>query len=106
MTDKKDDDQGKKIKKVVSIANGQPLNEGPQVDPHIVNLVEETLRQVYAGNVDQIVIIMVSDNGPILRVVEGETITPEIMYTQLELMTEDYKIEYVRKMDAYVEYLE
>jgi len=105
MTDKKDDTEGKKVKKVVSI-NGQPITDKPQVDPHIASLVEETLKQVYAGNVDQIVIIMVSDSGSILRVVEGETATPEIMYTQLELMKEDYKNEYVRPMDAYVEYTE
>ncbi len=105
MTDKKDDDQGKKVKKVVSIT-GQPLSDKPQVDPHIVNLLEESLKQAYSGNIDQIVIIMVSDSGAILRVVEGETDTPEIMYTQLELMKEDYKNEYVRPMDAYVEYVE
>lgn len=106
MTDKKDDDQGKKVKKVVSIANGQPIVDKPLVDPHIINLLEESLKQAYAGNIDQIIIIMVSDEGPILRVVEGETVTPEIMFTQLELMKEDYKNEYIRPMDAYVEYVE
>jgi hypothetical protein len=86
-------------KKVVSIVNGKPVTESskPEIDPFVIAVLESALKEAYAGNVSQVIIVCINDEAVEgRRIIAGETVNPEIGYTQIALLSDEYKEEQVK----------
>ncbi len=94
-----------KEKKVISIYNGKPVDEPiPEVSEAVVTVLQTLIEQAYAGNISQVLAVTMNDDSVAgARVIAGETVNPEAVYTQLDLLKDDYKMIFIRPYDYFEE---